>query len=135
MGGRRALAIDDEVRLRYFLRVFLEEAGFAVKMTCNGVEAPSVLRSWRPDVITLDVVISEQSDLVFHGAICRDEDWKRIPAVMLSAVPISVREHAFATIGLMQGPLPAPAAHLKKPCTSEALLEVVNRLILEPTTI
>ena len=76
----------------------------------------------------------EQSGLTFYGAVCRDEDWKRIPVVMLSAVPISVREHAFATIGLTQGPLPAPAACLEKPCTPEALLEVVNRLVPEPTT-
>ena len=88
----------------------------------------------RPDVITLDVMMPEQSGLTFYGAVCRDEDWKRIPVVMLSAVPISVREHAFATIGLTQGPLPAPAACLEKPCTPEALLEVVNRLVPEPTT-
>ena len=97
-------------------------------------EALDVLRSWRPDVITLDVMMPEQSGLTFYGAVCRNEDWKRIPVVMLSAVPISVREHAFATIGLTQGPLPAPAACLEKPCTPEALLEVVNRLVPEPTT-
>ena len=128
MDGRRALVIDDEVHFRYFLRVLLEKAGFAVKMARNGIEALDVLRSWRPDVITLDVMMPEQSGLTFYGAVCRDEDWKRIPVVMLSAVPISVREHAFATIGLTQGPLPAPAACLEKPCTPEALLEVVNRL-------
>ena len=134
MDGRRALVIDDEVHFRYFLRVLLEKAGFAVKMARNGIEALDVLRSWRPDVITLDVMMPEQSGLTFYGAVCRDEDWKRIPVVMLSAVPISCREHAFATIGLTQGPLPAPAACLEKPCTPEALLEVVNRLVPEPTT-
>ena len=113
MDGRRALVIDDEVHFRYFLRVLLEKAGFAVKMARNGIEALDVLRSWRPDVITLDVMMPEQSGLTFYGA---------------------VREHAFATIGLTQGPLPAPAACLEKPCTPEALLEVVNRLVPEPTT-
>ena len=53
MDGRRALVIDDEVHFRYFLRVLLEKAGFAVKMARNGIEALDVLRSWRPDVITL----------------------------------------------------------------------------------
>ena len=43
------------------------------------------------DVITLDVMMPEQSGLTFYGAVCRDEDWKRIPVVMLSAVPISGR--------------------------------------------
>lgn len=83
MDGRRALVIDDEVHFRYFLRVLLEKAGFAVKMARNGIEALDVLRSWRPDVITLDVMMPEQSGLTFYGAVCRDEDWKRIPVVRL----------------------------------------------------
>ena len=117
MDGRRALVIDDEVHFRYFLRVLLEKAGFAVKMARNGIEALDVLRSWRPDVITLDVMMPEQSGLTFYGAVCRDEDWKRIPVVMLSAVPISVREHAFATIGLTQAPRPALKNRVRrKPC-------------------
>lgn len=77
MDGRRALVIDDEVHFRYFLRVLLEKAGFAVKMARNGIEALDVLRSWRPDVITLDVMMPEQSGLTFYGAVCRDEDWKQ----------------------------------------------------------
>ena len=44
MDGRRALVIDDEVHFRYFLRVLLEKAGFAVKMARNGIEALDVLR-------------------------------------------------------------------------------------------
>ena len=98
MDGRRALVIDDEVHFRYFLRVLLEKAGFAVKMARNGIEALDVLRSWRPDVITLDVMMPEQSGLTFYGAVCRDEDWKRIPVVMLSAVPISVMGTGFTIL-------------------------------------
>ena len=63
MDGRRALVIDDEVHFRYFLRVLLEKAGFAVKMARNGIEALDVLRSWRPDVITLDVMMPEVDGL------------------------------------------------------------------------
>ena len=79
MDGRRALVIDDEVHFRYFLRVLLEKAGFAVKMARNGIEALDVLRSWRPDVITLDVMMPEQSGLTFYGAVCRNEDWNAFP--------------------------------------------------------
>lgn len=135
MDGRRALVIDDEVHSWYFLRVLLEKAGFAVKMACNGIEAPGVLRSWRPDVITLDVMMPEQSSLTSYRAACRDEDWKRIPAVMPSVVSILAREHAFAMIGLTQGPFPVLVARLEKPCMPEALLEAVNRLVPEPTTV
>lgn len=134
MDGRRVLVVDDEVHFRYFLKVLLEKAGYAVKTARNGIEALEVLRSWRPDAITLDVMMPEQSGLTFYGAVCSDDDWKIIPVVMLSAVPVPVREHALATLALTRGPIPAPAACLEKPCTPEALLDAVNRLFSESTT-
>ena len=130
----KILVVDDEELLVKGIRFNLQNDGYQVVTGSNGREAIELARD--PDIrpIVLDVMMPEQSGLTFYGAVCRDKDWKRIPVVMLSAVPISVREHAFATIGLTQGPLPAPAACLEKPCTPEALLEVVNRLVPEPTT-
>ena len=133
MDGRRVLVVDDEVHFRYFLKVLLEKAGYAVKTARNGLEALDMLAGWRPGLITLDVMMPEQSALTFYGALCRDPGWKRIPVVMLSAVPVPVREHALAALGLAEGPLPPPAACLEKPCTPEALLEVVDRLFCEST--
>ena len=132
----RILVVDDEEMIRSLIRKYAEFEGNQVTEAENGMEAVNLCRQ-NPDkfdIIIMDVMMPEQSGLTFYGAVCRNEDWKRIPVVMLSAVPISVREHAFATIGLTQGPLPAPAACLEKPCTPEALLEVVNRLVPEPTT-
>ena len=136
MAKIRVVVVDDSALVRSLLTEIINRQP---DMQCVGAAsdplvAREMIRELNPDVITLDVMMPEQSGLTFYGAVCRDEDWKRIPVVMLSAVPISVREHAFATIGLTQGPLPAPAACLEKPCTPEALLEVVNRLVPEPTT-
>ena len=133
---RCVLVADDEARIVRALRDLLQANGFCVLSAGNGRETLQLFEQYASqiDLLLLDVMMPEQSGLTFYGAVCRDEDWKRIPVVMLSAVPISVREHAFATIGLTQGPLPAPAACLEKPCTPEALLEVVNRLVPEPTT-
>ncbi|HIW78329.1 MAG TPA: response regulator [Candidatus Bilophila faecipullorum] len=133
MDGRRVLVVDDEVHFRYFLKVLLEKAGYAVKTARNGLEALDMLAEWSPGLITLDVMMPEQSGLTFYGALCRDAGWKHIPVVMLSAVPVPVREHALAALGLTEGPLPPPAACLEKPCTPEALLEVVDRLFCEST--
>ena len=131
---QRILVVDDESRIRDIIKKYATFEGFDVTEAADGMQAIGLCRANSFDLIIMDVMMPEQSGLTFYGAVCRDEDWKRIPVVMLSAVPISVREHAFATIGLTQGPLPAPAACLEKPCTPEALLEVVNRLVPEPTT-
>ena len=93
MDGISALVIDDEVHFRYFLRVLLEKAGFAVKMARNGIEALDVPVEAGRHAGRHDAGAKGRP---LYGAVCRDEDWKRIPVVMLSAVPISVREHAFA---------------------------------------
>ena len=82
MDGRRALVIDDEVHFRYFLRVLLEKAGFAVKMARNGIEALDVLRSWRPDVITLDVMMPEVDGLTACRTI---REFSDVPIIMLTA--------------------------------------------------
>ena len=82
MDGRRALVIDDEVHFRYFLRVLLEKAGFAVKMARNGIEALDVLRSWRPDVITLDVMMPELDGIAATAAIRRESN---APIILLTA--------------------------------------------------
>ena len=128
------LICDDDKDIVSALDIYLTSEGYQTVRAYNGKEALRAMDTHEIHLILMDVMMPEQSGLTFYGAVCRDEDWKRIPVVMLSAVPISVREHAFATIGLTQGPLPAPAACLEKPCTPEALLEVVNRLVPEPTT-
>lgn len=133
MDGRRVLVVDDEVHFRYFLKVLLEKAGYAVKTARNGLEALGMLDGWRPGLITLDVMMPEQSGLTLYGALCRHPEWKNIPVVMLSAVPVPVREHALAALGLTEGPLPPPAACLEKPCAPDALLEAVDRLFRQST--
>lgn len=134
MGERRVLAVDDEVHYRYFLKVLLEKAGYVVKTARNGAEALEILRSWRPDVITLDVMMPGQSGLAFYGTVCSADVWKSIPVIMLSAVPVAVRNHALATLALAQGPVPVPTACLEKPCTPEALLDAINRFFPESAT-
>ena len=99
MDGRRALVIDDEVHFRYFLRVLLEKAGFAVKMARNGIEALDVLRSWRPDVITLDVMMPEIDGLTACRTI---REFSDVPIIMLTART----EDMDKLLGFEQGRLP-----------------------------
>lgn len=134
MSQHGVLVVDDEIHFRYFLKVLFEKAGYMVKTARNGIEALEVLRSWTPSVITLDIMMPEQSGLIFYGTICKDKTWKSIPVVMLSAVPIPVREHALATLRLSHESIPQPAAFLEKPCTPKALLNIVHALSSESNT-
>jgi excisionase family DNA binding protein len=55
--GPLVLIVDDDARLREFLRVNLEHAGYAVGEAANGPEALAAIADDRPDLVLLDVVM------------------------------------------------------------------------------
>lgn len=129
MDKGRILVVDDEMHFRYFIRLLLENNGYEVKVARNGIEALSVLQDWTPNCITLDVMMPEKGGLTLYEALCRHELWKTIPVVMLSAVPVSVREHALNILRLSLGDMPEPAACLEKPVSPEQIVSTVQQLL------
>jgi DNA-binding response OmpR family regulator len=53
------LIVEDEQKLRELVRSYLERAGFAVLTTGSGAEAISLASSARPDLVVLDLGLSD----------------------------------------------------------------------------
>jgi two-component system, OmpR family, response regulator ResD len=51
------MIVDDDVRIRELLRLYLEQAGFAVTEADNGVAALLLFQQSRPDIIVLDIMM------------------------------------------------------------------------------
>jgi excisionase family DNA binding protein len=56
-GGPLVLVVDDDARLREFLRVSLESAGYSVGEAASGAEALLAIDEERPALVLLDVVM------------------------------------------------------------------------------
>ena len=56
-GGPLVLVVDDDARLREYLRVNLEQAGYSVREAGNGEEALVAIADAGPDLVLLDVVM------------------------------------------------------------------------------
>jgi two-component system, OmpR family, response regulator len=56
---RRVLVVDDDEAIRDLLDLALTEEGYTVRQAADGREALSMARSWRPDLIVLDVRMAE----------------------------------------------------------------------------
>ncbi len=54
---RRVAVIDDEDSVRKMLEVALGLEGFEVRSAGDGVEGLTLVRSWQPDCIVLDVML------------------------------------------------------------------------------
>jgi two-component system OmpR family response regulator len=82
-GEAKLLVVDDEPNIVELLSASLRFAGFEVASACNGVDAMRLARSFRPDLLVLDVMMPEMDgfDLVRR---LRSEG-SRTPVVFLTA--------------------------------------------------
>ncbi len=86
MAGKRVLVVDDDPDIRELLFTALEDEGFEVVPAGNGQEALTIIQSFRPDVIILDLMMPVMDGWQFANELrARDEE---IPLVLLSAADI-----------------------------------------------
>src|SRR3989338_5659929 len=81
-----ALMEDDEV-LSAVLRDGLERAGFEVAQAFDGEEGLGLVRSWRPDLILLDIVMPKMDGFEFLDALKASPDsnqTSRPPVIIIS---------------------------------------------------
>ena len=77
------LVVDDDPDIRELLFTALADEGFEVVPAANGEEALAIIKTFRPDVIVLDLMMPVMDGWQFAGELHqRDED---IPLVLLSA--------------------------------------------------
>jgi CheY-like chemotaxis protein len=91
---RTILICEDEASLRELVRVSLGE-GYGFIEAADGNEALDLVRSRRPDVVVLDLMLPGLSGLDVLATLRGDENGKRVPVVVISAWG-DAREDAFA---------------------------------------
>ena len=84
----RILVVDDEERVRSFLRTMLERKGYEVLLAADGNEALDRALESSPDLVILDLFLPGMTGL----EVCRQlRSWSAVPILFLS---VSEREDA-----------------------------------------
>ena len=76
------LVVDDERQLVSFIESYLAQEGFHVLTASNGIEALSVTRNKKPDLIILDLMMPEMDGYEFMRIHRREAD---TPIILLTA--------------------------------------------------
>ena len=79
---RKILVVDDEERMVRFIRMNLEHDGFMVSEAFNGKQAISKLRDVNPDIVLLDVMMS---DVDGFDVLETFREFTNVPVIMLTA--------------------------------------------------
>ncbi|WP_376790031.1 response regulator transcription factor [Thermoflexus sp.] len=78
---RRILIVDDEARVRQFIRLNLELEGFEVFEASNGLEALEKVKELLPDLVILDVMMPELDGFETLAMI---REVSTVPVIMLT---------------------------------------------------
>jgi len=82
MAGKRVLVVDDDVKTVELVKLYLERDGYRVITAYDGVEALSLARESRPDLVVLDLMLPGIDGL----QVCRTlRDESDVPIIMLTA--------------------------------------------------
>lgn len=81
----KILVVDDQKDLLELLSMNLGAAGYVVRTAANGTEAMSAIRTDRPDLILLDVMLGDVSGVELAGRLKNTAETAGIPIIMLTA--------------------------------------------------
>ncbi|MDH3556066.1 MAG: response regulator [Deltaproteobacteria bacterium] len=85
-GASTVLVIDDDAMVLELMKRFLSKEGYRVVTAKGGKEGLRLARELIPDVITLDVIMSEMDSWAVLSALKGDSDLANTPVIMLTIV-------------------------------------------------
>ena len=116
----RVLVVDDSDAIRALIVVNLELEGYDVRTATDGLRALEIVRDWRPDVITLDVVMPRLDGFETLERLRADPGTADIPVVLVTARAQAADRERGEVLGA--------DAYLTKPFEPAHLVEVVAAL-------
>lgn len=111
------LVVDDEFDLTGTLRAILEGEGFHVDTCDNGKAALGRLKSFKPDLVLMDVMMPMLSGLEVLKSMRQSEQLKDVPVILMSSMRPSVKRADYQW-----------QAFLRKPFSLSTLLKTVEKL-------
>jgi CheY-like chemotaxis protein len=120
------LVVDDDDVIRQLITVNLELEGFDVVTAVDGQDALDKVKSARPQVVTLDVMMPRVDGWEAAARLRQDPDTSHIKVVLLSARAQEADIQRGEKIGV--------DAYLTKPFDPDELIDIVRRLFEAATT-
>ena len=120
MEKKRILIVDDESPIAEMIAEFCQSFGFDTMILNSGEDVLEVVKSFRPDLLTLDLIMPAFSGLEVLEMLKGDEETRNIPVIVISSLGNS--DSAHEVLKLSQGFLP-------KPLKMEALEEKIEAVL------
>jgi CheY-like chemotaxis protein len=115
--AKKILVIEDEIQVSDYLESIFQDSGYETVAAPNVEEALKLLRSEKPDLITLDLQLPEAHGAKFYQQFRKEDNSRHIPLVVITgqtAPHRSIKPDKAAAI-------------VSKPFEPEYLVDIVKR--------
>jgi len=128
--SKRVLVVDDEMDMRTFIATLLDSNGYKANVAEDGVRGMEKVRAQKPDLVTLDVMMPNESGLKMYRNIKTDPEFKDLPVLIISALARKTFLHSQKVLDKFKDQsVPEPEGYIEKPPEPEELLSEVKRII------
>lgn len=126
--GAKILVVDDDPDMREALQMILESEGYSVVMAEDGKECLSQLKSEKPDLLILDLLMPNMDGFEVCKALKdpRHAKYGRIPIIILSSVQEGVSQRRYE---LETGVRLDVDDYVEKPIEGTVLLDRVGKIM------
>lgn len=119
---KRILLVDDDALVLRLFRDGLVRHSFQVETANDGLEAMKALRTARPDLVVLDLMMPKLTGVDVLKFIRSDPELENLPVIVLSNSYIDELAQGIQAAGVQE-------ALLKSHCTPSTLVQVIEKLI------
>lgn len=124
---KKILIVDDEPEQIDFASTVLEQNGYITISAKNGIEGMEKVKTEKPDLILLDILMPRRGGIAMYQDLRHDEETKDIPVVIVTG---ATRGGPFEGHMLSQGQdIPAPDGYVEKPMNPDTVLKLVSDLL------
>ena len=117
------LVVDDDPDLVESITMKMESNNFRVTKAYDGIEAWEKIKEDRPDLIILDVMMPRKDGYVVCDEIKKDDEYKDITVVLLTAVGDAVTTTNYTHFG---GKTTLAEDFIPKPINLDKLMKIVE---------
>ena len=122
--AKKIVIIDDEEDVLTYLGTLFKDNGYEVVSAMDGQEGLEKIKQFRPDLITLDIIMPNRSGVGLYRELKKDQELRNIPVIVLTGVTEYRKffAHNHHTV-------PKPDAFVEKPFDKAELLALSEKLI------
>jgi len=125
---KKVLLVDDDRDFLEGTRIVLEKNNFEVGTATSGKECLDKLKSFKPDILILDIMMPEKSGFDVCSEIKNSLEYSKIPVIMLTALKKKLSQTSYS---VSQGLDLEAEDYIDKPVDPQELVSRINNLLQE----